>query len=440
MRNIIEIYNQLHITAIKTNIMKRHIKDATRSISSASSVSSVSSVSSLVQQRFPVTIRKAAGSYVETHCGRHLLDFTSGIGVLSLGHRHPAVLNAIMRQAESTMHTAQHVYGSQLREDVATKILGHTNLDKCIFSCSGSEAVENAVKIARAATRRKDVIAFQGGHHGRTLAALCMTTSKSAYKKNVGASGLGVHIMPYPAGKSNADNMLDLFMQTVHASDVAAVVIEPVLGEGGYVEANTKYLKELEMLCKKQSIALIVDEVQSGYARTGRMFAHQHAGISPDIIVAAKGIASGMPLSCVMFGGDMESHCTPGIVGGTYGGNELCLAAAAATLQVIETENLAQKAFIDGSAVIAELEAIASRWSIPLSITGLGLMIGVEFVHSITAEGFIRAMFSNNVLALPCGIRQAVRLAPPLNVTADEIEVFLGAFSRTLQKLRMSAP
>ena len=398
----------------------------------------IAGISKLVQQRFPITVRHAAGSHVDTLCGRRFLDFTSGIGVLSLGHRHPAVLSAIRDQLGLTMHTAQHVYDSNLRHTVGSRMLAHTGMERCVFSCSGSEAVENAIKVARAATGKRDIIAFQGGHHGRTLGALSITSSKSAYKKNVGASAIGVHLVPYPACRKSADGILDMFMQNVDPSDVAAVIIEPVLGEGGYIDANEMYLKELEMICRKSSIALIVDEVQSGFARTGKMFSYQHSDITPDIIVSAKGIASGMPLSCVMFTADIEKHCTQGILGGTYGGNELSLAAASATMDVLENEALAAKADADGKRIVEELHDIASRWSVPLSITGKGLMIGVEFVHTITAEAFIRQMFCHHVLILPCGVRQAVRIAPPLNTTQQEIEHFLNAFSLSMQKLHRS--
>lgn len=383
----------------------------------------------MVYQRFQIDVAKAAGTSIWSTAGTRYLDFTSGIATLNTGHRHPGVLRAMEQQMAKATHVAQHVYGSELRKSVAARLTSLTpHLDRAVFSCSGSEAVENALKIARSATNRRAIISFEGGHHGRTAGALSVTNSRSELKRDIGAMVPGAFTLPYPTSSGAADDLARIFRTSCPSANVAAVIIEPVLGEGGYVACPTAYLRDLSIVCKKHGIMLIADEIQCGAARTGTFFAYQHAGIRPDIVTCAKGLASGMPLSAVLFRSSLEipEH----VLGGTFGGNEVSLAAAGATLDIINKNELAKRAVRTGDLLCTMVLHACARKHARVQLTGRGLMVGVHF-EGINALTVMNRLYKQNVLVLPCGAN-ALRLAPPLTVTRNEIDEFMSAFEVAL--------
>lgn len=386
----------------------------------------------MVYQRFPITVTKTLGSHVWSTCGKYL-DFTSGIATVNTGHRHPEVIKAIQKQLQISMHVAQHVYGSALRQNTTQRLLSHApHLDRCVFSCSGSEAVENALKIARSSTNRHAVVSFEGGHHGRTSGALSVTNSRSEFKRNLSAMTAGVFTVQYPTNHGAAHDLDRIFRQTCPSANVAAVIIEPVLGEGGYITCPTAYFRELHSVCRAHGVLLIADEVQCGIARTGSFFAYQHTGVRPDIITCGKGLASGMPLSAVLFSSslDVPEH----ILGGTFGGNELSLAAANATMDIISQMQLDEQAVHKGDVIRTRVLHACAHHDIPVTTTGRGLMIGVHF-ENVRVQRVLMEMFRRNVLVLPCGTN-GLRLAPPLTVTDAEINHFAIAFESALSTLK----
>lgn len=395
--------------------------------------------SMLCKQRFSIKISHALGSYVFSECGKKFLDFTSGIAVASTGHSHPLVNSAIKEQLNHAVHIQQHVYGSTLNENTAGRLLKYTNMDRLMWSCTGTEATENALKLAKAATKKNGIICFRGSHHGRSIACMSISSSRSEINTHTGSGISSVYTLKYPStcdsGYCLDSTIQELFDTQIHPSNIAAVIIEPVLGEGGYIEASRKHLKQLNRMCEKYGILCIVDEVQSGFARTGKMFAYQHYHIKPDIIISAKGIASGMPLSCIMYKSDIEDNCTSGILGGTYGANQLSLAACNATMTIIEKFGLMNRSEEIGIQLREEVVRICNRYGIDVHVSGLGLMIGVHFMNAINRERFIEKMFHCNVLVLPAGHGQSIRLCPPLTIEESEISEFLNAFEYCIRTI-----
>ena len=315
--------------------------------------------SSSIRKLFPAVKRltefvvtSGSGCSVRTQCGRTLLDFTSGIGVTSTGHCHPAVVEAVREQAGSVVHAQMSVVHHDKMLALVEKLeplMPHPSLDSFFFANSGSEAVESALRLARHATGKDSVIAFSGGYHGRTSGALAVTSSQTAYR-GTKASMLpgGTFFAPYPyelLGMHRSTEVvmgeMELMLKTMTSpSETAAVIIEPVLGEGGYYAAPPEFMRLLRDFCDRHGILLIADEVQSGFGRTGKMFAVEHSETRPDIMVMAKGIASGYPLSAIVCSSDLSNRQAKGCMGGTYGGNAVSCAAALATLDVFEREKI----------------------------------------------------------------------------------------------------
>jgi 4-aminobutyrate aminotransferase len=403
-----------------------------------------------------LVVERASGSWIETIDGERYLDYTCGIGVTNTGHAHPRVVAAVAEQAARGLHLQQNILyhqpGLELHRRLPQRFPNpRSGTDYGLFlSNSGAEAVEAAVKLAKAATRRPIVIAFRGGFHGRTHGAMALTSSSVKYRAHFEPLMGGVHFVPYPyplrmggdeeALATTMAAIDELFATLVSPEDVAAFLVEPVLGEGGYVVPPDGFLPALREVADRHGILLAVDEVQSGYARTGRFFATEWADATPDIVVMAKGIASGLPLSGLLAPWALLEQLGPGAHGGTYGGNAVACAAALATLDVIDEEGLAPRAEAIGTRMLSALRAAVAGRPHVAEVRGRGLMIAIELgdpgtlaprgdlVKRILAEAMAR-----NLLLLSCGTHgQAVRIIPPLITTDDEVDRAVATIAEAL--------
>ncbi|HEX5397105.1 MAG TPA: aminotransferase class III-fold pyridoxal phosphate-dependent enzyme, partial [Candidatus Limnocylindria bacterium] len=370
-----------------------------------------------------LVIERGSGSWLETVDGERYLDYTSGIGVVSTGHAHPRVAAAIAEQSARLIHGQQNIVyhqpGLQLHSRLPRYFPGRD--DAALFlSNSGAEAVEAAVKLAKAATRRPAVIAFRGGFHGRTHGTMALTSSSVKYRGHYEPLLGGVHFAPYPYplryGSSEAalqaaiEGIEELFATVVYPDDVAAFLVEPVLGEGGYVVPPDGFLPALREIADRHGILLIADEVQSGFGRTGRFFASEWTDTVPDVVVMAKGIASGMPLSGIMAPRSLMEAFAPGAHGGTFGGNAVACAAAIATLDVIENEGLVANAERQGQRLLSGLRAAAAGHACVAEVRGRGLMVALELADPETlaprpdlAKAVLGSAFERHLLLLNCG-------------------------------------
>jgi 4-aminobutyrate aminotransferase len=395
-----------------------------------------------------------SGCIVTTASGDEYLDFSSGIAVTSTGHCHPKVVAAIREQAGKFIHAQVNVYRHPLLEQLATRLAGITpaNIDTFFFSNSGAEATEAAVKLARQATRRPNVIVMDGAFHGRTMMAMAMTTSKTGYRSGYQPLPAGVFVAPFPrpfewkvdeatAVERSLEALERLLIAQTAPSETAAIVIEPVLGEGGYLPAPAAYLQGVREICDAHGILFVADEVQSGFARTGKMFAVEHAAAVPDIIVMAKGIASGFPIAAIGAPADLMGQWPQGAHGGTYGGNPIGCAAALATIDVIESEGLVDNARDRGRQLVDALTKLQADDPGIGDVRGLGLMVGTELVDndggpaaSRTAAILRHCLDESNVIFMNCGTSNNVlRWMPPLIVTATEIDRGVAAFAAALE-------
>lgn len=366
--------------------------------------------------------------------GNRYIDFAAGIAVLNVGHRHPAVIAAAREQLDRFTHTAFQVTGYESYVALAEKLNAIAPIEgdaKTVLFSTGAEAVENAVKIARAATGRSAVIAFSGAFHGRTLMTLALTGKAVPYKTGFGPMPPEVFHAPFPAeyrgvGSTQSLAALDaLFQNDVPADRVAAIIIEPVQGEGGFTPAPDGFLRDLRKLCSEHGIVMIADEIQSGFGRTGRMFAIEHAGVRPDLVTVAKSLAGGFPLSGVIGRAALMDKPAPGGLGGTYAGSPVSCAAALATLQVIEDEDLPARAAMLGSRVMDRLRAFEADTALrPIGhIRGRGAMIafdllqarGSDQVDPEATRDVVRRAHELGLIILTCGAHgEAIRLLFPL--------------------------
>jgi len=397
-----------------------------------------------------IFVARAEGTRVWDVDGREYLDFTTGIGVLNTGHRHPHVVRAVHEQVDRLMHTCFQVAMYEPYVELAARLCRLIGDDrKAILFTTGAEAIENAVKIARAHTKRQAVVAFTGGFHGRTLLSLTMTSSSPAYRQNFGPFASEVYHTPFPdeyrgwTTDKAMDALQELFDTRVTPDHVAAVVIEPELGEGGFVPAPIAFLQRLRALTERFGIVFIADEVQSGFGRTGRMFAYQHAGIEPDLIAMAKSLAAGLPLSAVVGTSAIMDAPLPGGLGGTYAGNPLACAAALAVLDVFESEALVARAAERGAQVREALLRLQTRVPAIGDVRGLGCMLAIELVKDRTtkeadaelAQRVIDAARRRGLLLLRCGAhKNVVRLLPPLTATAEDIQSGLNILEASMQE------
>lgn len=387
----------------------------------------------------PVFARRAENSEIWDADGKRFIDFAAGIAVTNCGHRHPSIVAAVTEQLGAFTHTCQHVTSYENMIELAerlNKIVPGDGPMKSAFFTSGAEAVENAVKLARAFTGRDGVIAFGGGFHGRTFMGMSLTGKVAPYKAGFGAMMPDVYHVPMPKGLSgtNEDTAMvglrALFKQSIEPSRVAAIIIEPVQGEGGFYQAPDALLVGLRELCDAHGIMLIADEVQTGFARTGKMFAMEHSGINADLTAMAKGLAGGMPLSAVTGRAEIMDHVGPGSIGGTYGGNPLAVAASLAVLDIIEKEGLCERATKLGEALSARLNAMRAQVPEIADVRGPGFMVAVEFRDPVTGAplGAMASAVKNGarergLLLLTCGSDgNVVRFLAPLTIPQDHFD------------------
>ncbi|MEI7848429.1 MAG: aminotransferase class III-fold pyridoxal phosphate-dependent enzyme [Chloroflexota bacterium] len=401
---------------------------------------------------FPLEAERAEGSYIFTTDGKKYLDFTSGIGVTNTGHCHPKVVAAIRDQAGLFLHAQANIVVHQpmlqLIEEVR-KIV-HPSIDGFFFSNSGAEAVEGAIKLARAATGKQAVIVFTGSFHGRTSGAMALTTSKTGYKGISQLLPSGVYVAPFPyafrlgmteeqASQYSLSALEELLITQISPADTAAILIEPVLGEGGYVVPPASFMHGLREICDKNNILLIFDEVQSGFGRTGKWFAQEHFSVVPDIMVVAKGIASGMPLSGVFSRMELMKKWPVGSHGGTYGGNPVAMAAGVATIRAMRDEKMIENAVSRGTELQTGLRKLQEEFPAIGDVRGLGLMVGTEFVDTknkpdkALVKAVIHSAEEKGLLLLSCGTYDnTIRWIPPLNVSSEQIQSGLQIFGQTL--------
>jgi 4-aminobutyrate aminotransferase len=403
---------------------------------------------------FNFVAERAEGSYIYTTDGRKLLDFTCGIGVTNTGHCHPKVVEAIREQAGLFLHAQANIVIHQpmLRLIEEIRPIVPPSIDGFFFSNSGAEAIEGAVKLARAATGKQNIIVFSGSFHGRTAGTMALTTSKTIYRAGFGPLPSGVFVSPFPyafrlgmseeqASAYALEQLEDLLASQTAPKETAAILIEAVLGEGGYVIPPTSFMKGLRKIADDFGIMLIFDEVQSGFGRTGKWFALEHYGVVPDIITVAKGIASGLPLSGVFSRLDLMKKWDVGSHGGTYGGNAVACAAGVATIQAMREDKMLENANERGIQLMSGLRKLQEDYPQMGDVRGKGLMIGTEFILNRRADKakpmvkeIIHAAEERDLLLLTCGTYDnIIRWIPPLNVTAEQINEGLKAFSGALK-------
>jgi 4-aminobutyrate aminotransferase / (S)-3-amino-2-methylpropionate transaminase / 5-aminovalerate transaminase len=399
---------------------------------------------------FPIVAAEARGSLITDVDGNTFLDFVGGVGVANVGHGHPRVVEAIQEQAERVVHTDFTVVPYEGYVELAERlgrlvpISGET---RAAFFNAGTEAVENAVKLARLHTRRQAVIAFEGAFHGRTLLSLTMTSKTHPYKTGLGPFAPEVYRTPYPNEYRGLDALQalaaleKLFSTHVAASDVAAVVFEPQLGEGGFVPAPASFVTGLRRICDEHGIVLVADEVQTGFGRTSRMFAMEHFGIEPDLVTVAKSIAGGLPLSGVIGRAEIMDGAHAGAIGGTFIGNPVALAAALAVLDVFEEERLLERASVVGETLRTRMLDWQRRWPQIGDVRGLGAMLAIELVEDpVTktpapelAAAVIEAALERGLLLLKAGIDgNCIRVLCPLTISDGELEEGLDVWQEAL--------
>lgn len=379
----------------------------------------------------PIFAERAENSELWDVEGRRFIDFAAGIAVVNTGHRHPRLVQAITDQLGAFTHTCHHVAPYESYVHLAERLIAAAPGDfekKTCFVTTGAEAVENAIKIARAHTGRDAVIAFRGGFHGRTYLGMSLTGKVAPYRTRFGAMMPDVHHVRFPSelhGISVEDTLSDLamlFKTEVEPARVAAIILEPVQGEGGFYPAPTALWQALRALCDAHGIVLIADEIQTGFARTGTLFAVEHSGVAPDLIVMAKGLAGGMPLAAVTGKAEIMSAPEPGGLGGTYGGNPLGIAAAHAVLDVIQDEGLCARANVLGDRLVACLRGIQKDTPALADIRARGFMVAAEFMRDGVPDGALTARIqaearARGLLLLTCGMHgNVIRFLAPLTI------------------------
>jgi len=405
----------------------------------------------------PVVADHAEGLYVWDTDGTRWEDWTSGIGVVNTGHCHPRVVAAIQEQSAKIIHSQANILAHEpmMRASLALTETLPPSLNQVFWTNSGAEAVEGALKLAKIVTGRSAIIAFRGAFHGRTHAAMSVTTSRVKVRGHYEPLLSGIYYAPYPylyrapyKGPAEEQDLRYfeeiemLFEQMVMPDDVAAVLIETVAGEGGYMVPTKRWMQKVRELCTKHGIMMILDEVQSGMGRTGKMWGFEHFDVVPDIITVAKGIGSGMPVSAVVSSKANMDKWAPGSHGGTYGGNAVCTAAAYATLQVMKDEDLPGNAARMGAILMDGLREIQRDYPVIGDVRGLGLMVAAEFVtpdgapNPAAVNKVLAAAMQEHVLLITCGtFDQAIRVIPPLTVNEQQVRDFLGVFRRAVASL-----
>ena len=406
------------------------------------------SVAAPLQVTFPVVAAEGRGATITDVDGNTFLDFTGGVGCLNVGHSHPHVIAAATEQLERFSHTDYTIVPYEIYATLSERLLRLAPFSgpaKAAFFNAGTEAVENAVKFARAYTGRQAVIGFEGAFHGRTYLSLALTSKTHPYKGGFGPFAPEVYRVPYPnafRGPTAAEALAALrraFSTLVAAEDVAAIVFEPVQGEGGFIPATTEFVAGLREICDEHGIVLVCDEVQTGFARTGRFFAIEHFGVEPDLITVAKSIAMGLPLSGVLGKAAVMDAPVANGVGGTYVGNPVAQAAAVAVLDVIEDEGLVERAVAIGDTIRARMESWQGRWAQVGDVRGLGAMVAIELVGAGNepatdlASTVVDEALARGLLLLKAGVDgNCIRVLVPLVISDAELDEALQVFEDAL--------
>ncbi len=394
----------------------------------------------------PLQVASGKGCWVTTTDGEEYLDFAAGIAVNSTGHSHPHVAKAIAEQAQRFIHAQVNVYKHDLFEPLAAKLseLSPGSIDTFFFANSGAEITEAAIKLAKQVTKRPNTIVFSGSFHGRTHMAMAMTTSKTGYRAGHFALPAGVFVAPYPdplaadqdAAVTEALKGFDHLLKSMTApEETAAVILEPVLGEGGYIPAPQAFMTGLVERCRQHGILFIADEVQSGFGRTGKMFAVEHYGIEPDVICMAKGIASGFPFSALGTRRELDDKWPTGSHGGTYGGNAIGCAAALATIEVMSEPGFLENVVARGEQLQSGIRELQQEHDVIAQVRGLGLMVGTEF-HDAARVAAIQkhCLEEGHMIVMNAGTYgKCLRWMPPLVVSEREIDLGLAAFAAALK-------
>jgi 4-aminobutyrate aminotransferase len=374
-------------------------------------------------------VKKGKGCYLFGTDGKKYLDFSSGIAVCATGHAHPKVVAAAKKQIANLIHICIGIASYESYISLAEKLAKIVPIDNAqFFLCqSGSEAVEAAIKLARYSSKKPGLVALKGGFHGRTFGALSLTSSKMKYRE-----GYEPLLPETFLAEPDLSHIENIFKST----SVAAIIFEPIAGEGGYLVQPKELVAGIRKLCDQYGVLLIADEIQSGFGRTGKWFAIEHFGVKPDILCMAKGIASGFPLGGIAASKELMAKWSPGSHGGTYGGNPVCCAAAIATVDVIKKQKLLQNANRLGKYMIKELAKLQLKYPVIKDVRGLGLMVGVDFQDSAIVRKIIDLCLSMGLVIIPTGADGTViRVIPPLIVTKKEIEQALNIFENALKKL-----
>jgi 4-aminobutyrate aminotransferase len=407
-------------------------------------------VASPLAVTFPIVADSARGVTITDVDGNTFIDFSGGVGTLNVGHSHPEVVAAAQEQLDRFSHTDFTIVPYEVYVTLAERLAALVPISgpvKAAFFNAGTEAVENAVKFARLATGRPAVLAFEGAFHGRTYLSLSLTSKATPYKEGLGPFVPEVYRLPFPnefRGISTADALAALdraFVMQVPPESVAAIVVEPVQGEGGFIVAPKEFMEGLRRVCDHHGIVLVADEVQTGFGRTGRFFACEHYGIEPDLICVAKSIAMGLPLSGVLGKAAIMDAGRPGSVGGTYVGNPVAQAAALAVLDVIESEGLVERSEQIGETIRARMLGWQERWPAIGDVRGLGSMLAIEFVADSEtrapaaepARAVVEAAFQRGLLLITCGVYgNCIRVLVPLVASDAEVDEALAVWEEAL--------
>ena len=391
------------------------------------------SVAAPLSITFPIAAAEARGATLTDVDGNTFVDFAGGVGCLNVGHAHPHVVQAAQEQLERFSHTdftvvPYEVYATLSERLLALAPLGGTA--KAAFFNAGTEAVENAVKFARAYTGRSAVIGFEGAFHGRTYLSLALTSKVRPYKEGLGPFAPEVYRVPF----NDIPAIRRAFQTLVAPEDVAAIVFEPIQGEGGFIPATQEFVEGLRAICDEHGIVMVCDEVQSGFARTGRFFAIEHFGVTPDLITVAKSIAMGIPLSGVLGKAAIMDAPQEGGVGGTYVGNPVAQAAAVAVLDVIEEEGLVERSAAIGETIRSRMVAWQGRWPAIREVRGLGSMLAIELTDAEVASAVVQAALQRGLLLLKAGVTgNAIRVLVPLVIADAELDEALDAWEQALE-------
>jgi 4-aminobutyrate aminotransferase/(S)-3-amino-2-methylpropionate transaminase len=401
----------------------------------------------------PIVVAEARGASLTDVDGNTYIDLTGGVGCLNVGHSHPRVVEAAQEQLARFTHTDFTIVPYETYVELAERLIGIAPVRqpaKAAFFNAGTEAIENSIKFARSYTKRQAVVVFEGAFHGRTLLAMTMTSKTHPYKAGLGPFAPEVYRVPYPHSYRGPDTEGALaaleraFLTQVAPENVAAIVMEPVLGEGGFVAAPTEFVEGVRRICDEHGIVFVVDEVQTGYGRTGRMWAIEHHGVEADLMVVAKSIAGGLPLSAVIGNAEIMDAPPDSAIGGTYVGNPVAQAAALAVLDVFEEEGLVERAGAIGDTIRARMEAWQERWDAVGDVRGLGAMLAIELVtnretkepDADRATAVVEHAARNGLLLIKSGIySNCIRVLTPLVITDAELDEALGVWEQALEQV-----